>query len=102
MKCKALLTLFTLINTLHSTAQSNIKPGIIIILNGSPSSGKSSIAAALGHLYPKPLLAAGIDILIGMTPYKYMNKGMRGSQRSPNKRLTVCAHVLSAAPWGES
>jgi len=44
-----------------------MKP-LIIFLNGTSSSGKSSLAAALQGLYPTPLLHTGIDSLYDMLP----------------------------------
>ncbi|MDQ5940377.1 MAG: chloramphenicol phosphotransferase [Candidatus Dependentiae bacterium] len=44
-----------------------MKP-LVIFLNGTSSSGKSSIAAALQGLYQTPLLHTGIDSLYDMLP----------------------------------
>jgi chloramphenicol 3-O phosphotransferase len=43
----------------------------IIVLNGTSSSGKSSIARELQTLLPEPYLHLGIDTFIGMLPSRY-------------------------------
>ena len=45
-----------------------MSPGMIILLNGTTSSGKSSIARALQELLPEPYLYMGADILGMMAP----------------------------------
>lgn len=47
--------------------------GNIIILNGTSSSGKSTLAAALQTLIDEPSLNAGIDPFIFMLPRRYLN-----------------------------
>ena len=51
-----------------------MKPGKIIILNGTSSSGKTSIVAALQDMLAEPFLDAGIDKFIWMLPRRYMNR----------------------------
>lgn len=46
-------------------------PGTLIILNGTSSSGKSSILAQLQRMLPGPFLDAGIDKFIFMLPSAY-------------------------------
>lgn len=46
--------------------------GNIIILNGTSSSGKSSIVRALQEMLPEPYLEAGIDKFIFMLPKRYL------------------------------
>lgn len=48
-------------------------PGVIIILNGTSSSGKSSILAHLQRMLEGPFLNAGIDKFIFMLPSAYLN-----------------------------
>jgi len=51
-----------------------MKPGKIVILNGTSSSGKSSILSALQKLLDEPYLNAGIDKFIWMLPARYLNR----------------------------
>ena len=48
-----------------------MKPGNIILLNGTSSSGKSSIAAAIQKESERPFLHIGIDTFIGALPAGY-------------------------------
>ncbi len=48
--------------------------GSIIILNGTSSSGKTSILKALQELMEKPFLEAGIDKFIWMLPERYLER----------------------------
>ena len=49
-------------------------PGTIIFLNGTSSSGKSSILAHLQRTLAGPFLIAGIDKFIFMLPGSYLNR----------------------------
>jgi chloramphenicol 3-O-phosphotransferase len=49
-------------------------PGTVIILNGTSSSGKSSILRALQDLIEVPLLDAGLDRFLWMLPRRYLNR----------------------------
>ncbi len=51
-----------------------MNPGNIIILNGTSSSGKSSILRALQDIMDKPYLDAGIDKFLWMLPRRYINE----------------------------
>ncbi len=51
-----------------------MKPGNIIILNGTSSSGKSSILRALQEIMDEPYLDAGIDKFLWMLPRRYINE----------------------------
>jgi len=51
-----------------------MKPGTIIILNGTSSSGKSSILKALQEILDEPYLDAGIDKFIWMLPDRYLER----------------------------
>ncbi|MBI2200628.1 MAG: chloramphenicol phosphotransferase [Armatimonadetes bacterium] len=50
------------------------KTGTIVILNGTSSSGKSSIVRALQNILEEPYLEAGIDKFIWMLPKRYLNR----------------------------
>jgi chloramphenicol 3-O phosphotransferase len=45
--------------------------GRIILLNGTSSSGKSSVARALQEVLSEPYLHLGIDTFIAMLPSRY-------------------------------
>jgi chloramphenicol 3-O phosphotransferase len=49
-------------------------PGKIIILNGTSSSGKTSIVRALQDILEEPFLDAGIDKFIWMLPQRYLDR----------------------------
>jgi chloramphenicol 3-O phosphotransferase len=51
-----------------------MKPGKIIILNGTSSSGKTSIVTALQDVLAEPFLDAGIDKFIWMLPKRYLDR----------------------------
>lgn len=48
--------------------------GKIIILNGTSSSGKTSIVNALQDILDEPFLDVGIDKFIWMLPRRYLNR----------------------------
>jgi len=49
-------------------------PGKIIILNGTSSSGKTSIVTALQDILDEPFLDAGIDKFVWMLPRRYLDR----------------------------
>jgi chloramphenicol 3-O phosphotransferase len=51
-----------------------MNPGKIILLNGTSSSGKSSILKALQKILEEPYLEAGLDKFIWMLPSRYLNR----------------------------
>ncbi|GAB4211297.1 MAG: chloramphenicol phosphotransferase [Roseiflexaceae bacterium] len=53
--------------------QQHIPPGQIIVLNGTSSAGKSTLAKALQELLPEPYLHIGIDTVIFALPKRYLN-----------------------------
>lgn len=50
-----------------------MSPGTVIILNGTSSSGKTSILQAFQDLEERPFLDVGIDKFIWMLPKRYLN-----------------------------
>lgn len=48
-----------------------IEPGQIIVLNGAPRSGKSTIAAAIQEAFDEPWMNIGVDASVGCTPPRY-------------------------------
>ncbi|HSN73882.1 MAG TPA: AAA family ATPase [Anaerolineae bacterium] len=55
------------------TAPPAVDPGVIILLNGTSSSGKTSLVRALQDILDLPLLDAGIDKFLWMLPKRYLN-----------------------------
>lgn len=51
-----------------------MKPGTIIVLNGTSSSGKTTLVKALQAALPEPFLDAGLDRFIWMMPRRYLNR----------------------------
>jgi chloramphenicol 3-O phosphotransferase len=51
-----------------------MKPGKIVILNGTSSSGKTSLLHALQNILEEPYLEAGIDKFIFMMPERYLER----------------------------
>jgi chloramphenicol 3-O phosphotransferase len=49
--------------------------GKIILINGTSSSGKTTLARELQRIWPSPLLYLGIDMVIGMLPFAYTGEG---------------------------
>jgi len=62
-----------------------VSPGRVVVLNGAPRSGKSSIAAALQHRWDRPLIALGVDAYAAMTPERYRpGLGLRPGGERPD------------------
>ncbi len=79
-------------------------PGKIIILNGTSSSGKSSIVAALQDILDEPFLDAGIDKFIWMLPRRYLDRplwdevlGLATAAGPVGRRLMSGMHQTIAA-----
>jgi chloramphenicol 3-O phosphotransferase len=53
--------------------QPAVQPGVILLLNGTSSSGKTSLVRALQEALDVPLLDAGIDKFLWMLPKRYLN-----------------------------
>jgi chloramphenicol 3-O phosphotransferase len=70
---------------------SPIEPGKIVILNGAPRSGKSSIAAAIQESFPGVWMNLGVDRFMDMTPARYRpGIGLRpGGERPDLEPLVV-------------
>ncbi len=49
-------------------------PGTIILLNGTSSSGKTSVVRALQEVLNEPFLEAGVDKFLWMLPGRYLNR----------------------------
>lgn len=71
--------------------------GTVIILNGTSSAGKGTLARALQQALPEPYLCLGIDTFISMMPERYYS-----SEPSSDPAVTTCiVHTDSAGPWVE-
>jgi chloramphenicol 3-O phosphotransferase len=53
--------------------QPAVQPGVIILLNGASSSGKTSLVRVLQETLDLPVLDAGIDRFLWMLPKRYLN-----------------------------
>lgn len=61
------------------------KPGKIVILNGTPRSGKSSIAAVIQNLFDGVWMNVGVDRVMQMTPKRYQpGMGLRPGGERPD------------------
>jgi chloramphenicol 3-O phosphotransferase len=81
-----------------------VTPGKIIILNGTSSSGKTSIVRALQEILDEPFLDAGIDKFIWMLPRRYLDQPLwdqvlgRATEAGPvGHRLMSGMHQTIAA-----
>lgn len=85
-------------------------PGKIIILNGTSSSGKTSILHALQDIMDEPYLDAGIDKFIWMLPGRYLERplwdnvlGLASTAGETGHRLVHSMHMaidtLSRSGW---
>jgi chloramphenicol 3-O phosphotransferase len=87
-----------------------MKSGTIIIINGTSSSGKTSIVHALQNLLPEPALEAGLDKFLWMMPERYLERplwdevlGLASVAGETGHRLVRAMHHtiggLSKAGW---
>ena len=65
--------------------------GTVLVLNGTSSSGKTSIVRALQEVLEEPYLDAGIDRFLWMLPKRYLNAPLWD---------TVLGHADRAGPIG--
>ncbi len=72
--CIIFITVFSASLIWYNTREySSTKPGIIILINGPSTSGKSSLKKELQKLYPTPYLNLGIDTLfVGVLPERFV------------------------------
>ena len=62
-------------------------PGQIVVLNGAPRSGKSSIAAAVQDAFDGVWVNLGVDVARAMTPPRFQpGIGLRPASRSTRPR----------------
>jgi chloramphenicol 3-O phosphotransferase len=73
-------------------------PGQIVILNGTPRSGKSSIAAAIQEGFAGTWMNLGVDVARTMTPPNVQpGVGLRPGE--PNHTAATVMPILYAAMW---
>jgi chloramphenicol 3-O phosphotransferase len=84
---------------------------MIIILNGSSSSGKTTLLRALQNALPEPFIDAGIDRFIWMLPKRYLDRplwddvlGLADTAGETGHRLVLGMHrcILALANCGNS
>jgi len=64
--------------------------GQIVVINGAPRSGKSSIAAAIQEEFDGPWINLGVDHYMQMTPKRYLpGIGLRPGGERPDLEATV-------------
>lgn len=70
-----------------------VPPGRIVILNGAPRSGKSSIVAAIQETFPEPWLNLGVDVFVReVTPSRCQpGIGLRPGGERPDLEPLVAA-----------
>ena len=71
------------------------EPGRIIVLNGAPRSGKSSIAAVIQDSFDGVWMNLGVDGFMRMTPSRYMpGMGLRpGGERQDIEPLVLALYL---------
>ncbi len=81
-----------------------MKPGTVIVLNGTSSSGKTSIIRALQESLDEPFLEAGIDKFIWMMPRRYLERplwddvlGLAHTAGTAGQQLVRTMHTAVAA-----
>lgn len=62
--------------------------GMVIVLNGASSSGKTSVALCLQSLLPEPWLTLGSDTLLAAMPVAAWGSGS-GIEEAPDGQITV-------------
>ncbi len=68
--------------------------GKIIILNGTSSSGKTSIVRALQDLFEEPYLESGLDKFIWMLPSRYLDRPLWDDVLGLAVQAGECGHRL--------
>jgi chloramphenicol 3-O phosphotransferase len=74
-----------------------MEPGQIVILNGVPRSGKSSIVAAMQELFEEPWMNLGVDVFVmGVTPERLRpGLGLRPGGERPDLEPFVKASYVA-------
>jgi len=72
-----------------------MKSGTIIFINGSSSSGKTSIVRALQNLLLEPYLEAGFDKFIWMMPERYLDRPLWDDVLGLADKAGAAGHALT-------
>jgi chloramphenicol 3-O phosphotransferase len=75
------------------------KPGQILILNGTPRSGKSSIAAAIQEAFDGPWMNLGVDVFVRHVTPKWYRPGIGLRPGGERPELEPLVAVLFAAMY---
>ncbi len=73
-----------------------MNPGKIIILNGTSSSGKTSLLKALQKMLAEPYLEAGIDKFIWMLPSRYLDPPLWDEVLGLAREAGPLGHLLAS------
>jgi chloramphenicol 3-O phosphotransferase len=60
-------------NAVANEGQRSYRDGVLILLNGTSSAGKTTLAKALQDTLPTPYLLVGIDTVVFALPNRYVN-----------------------------
>jgi chloramphenicol 3-O phosphotransferase len=74
-----------------------MSPGTILVINGTSSSGKTSLVRALQNLLEEPYLEAGIDRFIWMMPRRYLDRPLWDDVLGRASTAGEAGHRLVAA-----
>jgi chloramphenicol 3-O phosphotransferase len=77
----------------------HLMPGDLIILNGPSSVGKSSLVEELQQLWPRPLLARGIDSIITGWPEKFVLDHDESDPAKEEESIHIVAGLGPAPSW---
>jgi chloramphenicol 3-O phosphotransferase len=79
----------------------NTTPGTIIVLNGCPSAGKTSIAKALQRTFEAPYLNVGMDLFwLEVFPWEWAGAVTNSVQEIPIEGASPPKIVQTAQPFG--
>lgn len=81
--------------------RSATEPGQIIILNGGPTAGKTSIAKAIQQLFSDPYLLFGTDLMIQISPPQAFGTE-EGMKSVPVPDTDPPENVMESGPFGDS
>ena len=74
----------------------SMENGKIIVINGTSSSGKTSIVYALQNMLEEPFLEAGIDKFIFMMPERYLDRPLWDDVLGQATKSGMAGHALIA------
>ena len=74
---------------------------MIVVLNGTSSSGKSTLAKALQDLLPKPALLVGIDTFVFALPRRFVNDPAHWAEVFSYEYVDGVIDRVTPAPLGD-